>query len=230
MSSDACRALVGDDPNDQSVTKEAFALLHAIAGTRLALGRLTVIDATNVQPDARSPLVRLAREHHVLPVAIVLDVSAEVAHERNASRPDRAFGPHVVRRQGNLLRRSMKHLQREGFRRVIVLRGQEEIDAAEIVREPAWTDRSTLHGPFDIIGDVHGCRDELETLLDMLGYAPDTDGALPAPRRQDGRVPRRPGRPRPRHAGGAPSALWGWSPRVPGSASPATTSRNCSAP
>jgi protein phosphatase len=176
VSSDACRALVGDDPNDQSVTKEAFAILHAIAGARLALGRLTVIDATNVQPDARAPLVRLAREHHVLPVAIVLDVTAEMAHERNASRPDRAFGPHVVRRQGNLLRRSLKHLQREGFRRVTVLHGQEEIDAATIVREPAWTDRSTLHGPFDIIGDVHGCRDELVTLLDVLGYAPDTDG------------------------------------------------------
>ena len=151
----------------------------------------------------------------MLPVAIVLDVTPEVAHERNASRPDRDFGPHVVRRQGNLLRRSMKHLQREGFRRVIVLRGQEEIDAAEIVREPAWTDRSTLHGPFDIIGDVHGCRDELETLLDVLGYAPDADGTLPAPRRA--------GRP-------CSSATWstaartrrrcsgwscGWSPRAP---------------
>ncbi len=181
VSSDACRALVGDDPNDQSVTKEAFALLHAIAGARLALGRLTVIDATNVQPDARKPLVHLAREQHVLPVAIVLDVTAEVAHERNASRPDRDFGPHVVRRQGNLLRRSLKHLQREGFRRVIVLHGQEEIDAAEIVREPAWTDRSTLHGPFDIIGDVHGCRDELVALLDTLGYAPDDDGTYRHP-------------------------------------------------
>ncbi len=171
VSSDACRALVGDDPNDQSVTKEAFAVLHAIAGTRLALGRLTVVDATNVQPDARAPLVRLAREHHVLPVAIVLDVAPEVAHERNADRPDRAFGPHVVRRQGSLLRRSMKNLQREGFRRVIVLRGQRQIDDAEIIREPTWTDRSSLHGPFDIIGDVHGCRAELEGLLEALGYA-----------------------------------------------------------
>src|SRR4029078_5503572 len=26
-------------------------------------------------------------------------------------------------------------------------------------------------GPFDVIGDVHGCRSELETLLEHLGYA-----------------------------------------------------------
>ncbi len=107
ISSDACRALVGDDPNDQSVTTEAFEVLHAIASARLRLGRLTVIDATNVQPDARAPLVRLAREQHVLPVAIVLDVPEALARERNAGRADRDFGPHVIRRQHGLLRRSL---------------------------------------------------------------------------------------------------------------------------
>jgi protein phosphatase len=183
ISSDECRALVGDDANDQSVTKEAFEVLHAIAGTRLKLGRLTVVDATNVQPDARAPLVRLAREHHVLPVAIVLDVPPEVAHARNADRPDRRFGPHVVRRQAGLLKRSMRNLQREGFRRVIVLRGDRQIDDVEIVREPTWTDRSSLHGPFDIIGDVHGCYDELVELLGALGYVPDPHGVYRNPDR-----------------------------------------------
>ena len=161
LSSDACRALVGEDANDQTVTREAFDVLHTIAATRLGLGRLTVVDATNVQPDARKPLVRLAREHHVLPVAIVLDVAEDVAHARNADRPDRDFGPHVVRRQAGLLRRSIKNLQREGFRRVFVLKGADEIDAAEIVRERGWSDRTDVHGPFDLIGDVHGCATEL---------------------------------------------------------------------
>src|SRR5262252_8477886 len=74
ISSDFCRGLVADDENDQSATKDAFDVLHFIAGKRLAAGRLTVIDATNTQPEARRQLVQLAREHDVLPVAIVLDL------------------------------------------------------------------------------------------------------------------------------------------------------------
>src|SRR5215468_11969761 len=74
LSSDACRALVSDDENDQAVTNDAFEVLHFIAARRLALGRLTVIDATNVQPEARRPLVVLARQFHCLPVAIVLNL------------------------------------------------------------------------------------------------------------------------------------------------------------
>ncbi len=176
LSSDAFRAMVADDANDQTVTREAFHALHAIAGTRLALGRLTVVDATNVQPDARKSLVRLARDHHVLPIAIVLDVSEELASARNAERPDRTFGSHVVHRQAGLLRRSLKHLQREGFRRVFVLRGPDEIMGVEIVRERGWSDRTDLHGPFDLIGDVHGCDTELRELLDTLGYTSGDNG------------------------------------------------------
>ena len=46
LNSDHYRAVVGDDPNDQGVTVAAFDALHHIAALRLALGRLTVIDAT----------------------------------------------------------------------------------------------------------------------------------------------------------------------------------------
>jgi protein phosphatase len=176
LSSDAFRGLVGDDENDQSVTAAAFEALHAVAAQRLKLGRLTVIDATNVQPDARRPLLALAREYHVLPVAVVLDVPEQVCLERNAARPDREFGAKVVRRQHAALTRSVGRLQREGFRRVFVLRGVAEADAVQIVREPSWSDLSDRHGPFDIIGDVHGCQPELTELLDALGYLPDGDG------------------------------------------------------
>ncbi len=177
LSSDVFRGLVGDDENDQSVTAEAFEALHTVAAKRLAIGRLTVIDATNVQPDARRPLVALAREQHVLPVAIVLDIPERTCIERNAARADRDFGSGVVARQHATLSRSVRRLEREGFRRVFVLRSAAEVDAARIVREPAWTDRSDQHGPFDIIGDVHGCHQELADLLDSLGYQPAADGA-----------------------------------------------------
>ena len=181
LSSDFCRGLVADDDNDQTVTSEAFDVLHHIAGVRLGLGRITVVDATNVQAHARKPLVELARRHHVLPVAIVLDVPERLCQERNAGRADRTFGPHVIRRQRAELRKSINRLQREGFRRVFVLKGVEAIDAAYITREPTWTDRSDEHGPFDLIGDIHGCHDELVELLGLLGYRPDRDGGSCSP-------------------------------------------------
>src|SRR3954452_6605051 len=121
LSSDACRGMVCDDENDQAATKDAFEVLHFVAAKRLALGRLTVVDATNVQPEARKPLVELARQYHCLPVAIVLDLPERVCQERNRDRPDRDFGPHVVRNQVSQLRRSLRGLRKEGFRHVFLL-------------------------------------------------------------------------------------------------------------
>ncbi|MFE4642121.1 polynucleotide kinase-phosphatase [Streptomyces sp. NPDC056730] len=180
VSSDFCRGLVADDENDQSASGDAFDVLHYIVGKRLAAGRLTVVDATNVQPESRKGLVRLAREHDVLPVAIVLDLPEEVCAARNAGRPDRAGMPrHVIKRHRGELRRSLRGLEREGFRTVHVLRGEREVESAEIVRERRYNDLAHLTGPFDIIGDIHGCRSELETLLGKLGYE---DGAHPGGR------------------------------------------------
>jgi protein phosphatase len=170
LSSDFCRGLVADDENDQSATAAAFDVLHHIAGVRLAGGRLTVVDATNVQSEARKSLVALARAHDVLPVAIVLDVPERVCLERNVGRSDRNFGAAVIRRQSDQLRRSLRSLRKEGFRTVHVLR-EEEIADAVVVREKLLNDFRDDHGPFDVIGDVHGCRSELETLLTRLDYA-----------------------------------------------------------
>ncbi|MFY0405683.1 polynucleotide kinase-phosphatase [Solicola sp. PLA-1-18] len=177
ISSDVCRGLVSDDENDQSVTSDAFDVLGFIAGKRLARGRLTVVDATNVQRDARRSLVQLAKDRDVLPVAIVLDLPESVCVARNAERPDRDFGARVVKRQAEQLRRSIRGLQREGFRQVHVLSSVEEVEAATIVRERLRNDLRDEHGPFDVIGDVHGCRSELETLLGKLDYALVRDDA-----------------------------------------------------
>src|SRR5213079_1327657 len=180
LSSDACRGMVSDDENNQAVTNEAFALLHYIAAQRLALGRMTVIDATNVQPESRKPLVQLARQYHCLPVAIVLNLPEKLCQERNRTRDERNFGPHVVRQQQSQLRRSIRSLGREGFRHVFVLESPEEVEAATVERVPLWNDKRQDHGPFDIIGDVHGCCDELEALLQQLGYlAKAVDGDSP---------------------------------------------------
>jgi polynucleotide kinase-phosphatase len=171
VSSDFCRGLVSDDESSMDASKDAFEVLHFIAGKRLARGKLTVIDATNVTHEARAPLVALAREYHCLPVAIVLDLPEKVCHERNASRPDRDFGKHVVRNHVSSLRRSRRSLQKEGFRHIFALESQEEVDAAVLVRERLWNDKRDDAGPFDLVGDVHGCFDELHALLVLLGYA-----------------------------------------------------------
>ena len=79
LSSDYCRGLVSDNENEQSATVDAFEVLHFIAAKRLARARLTVVDATNVQTEARAPLVHLARQYHCLPVAIVFDLPKRFA-------------------------------------------------------------------------------------------------------------------------------------------------------
>jgi len=170
LSSDFCRGLASDDENNQAATKDAFEILHFIAAKRLAAGKLVVVDATNVQQEARKPVIALGRAFHCLPVAIVFDLPEKLCQERNALRPDRDFGPHVIRQQSQELRRSLRNLEREGFRRVHILRSPEEVDAAEIEFEPLWNNLKQEHGPFDIIGDVHGCYEELLELLSRLDY------------------------------------------------------------
>ena len=172
LSSDECRALVSDDENSQSATNDAFDILYYIAGKRLKSGLLTVIDATNVQKESRKGLIELGRTYHCLPVAIVLDLPEKVCEERNQSRPDRNFGGHVIRQQNQQLKKSIRGLKDEGFRQIYILKSLEEVDAVlEIKREKLYNDKKDETGPFDIIGDVHGCFDELQELLLKLGYS-----------------------------------------------------------
>lgn len=170
LSSDYCRALVSDDENNLAVTAEAFQILHFIAAKRLAAGKLTVVDATNVQSEARKPLVELAREYHCLPVAIVFNLPESVCIARNKDRVDRNFGSRVILQHADQLRRSIRNLKKEGFRHIFILNTADEVDSVTITREALWNDKTECHGPFDIIGDVHGCCDELEELLLQLGY------------------------------------------------------------
>lgn len=190
LSSDYCRGLVSDDQNDQGATADAFAVLHFIAGKRLANRRLTVIDATNVQQDSRKSLVALARANDCLVVAIVLNIPEKVCRARNNEREDRVFGAHVVRQQSQQLRRSLRGLKREGFRNITVLNSEDEVAAVTgVERRPLWNNRREETGPFDIIGDIHGCYRELTELLTKLGYvvggSPDAPIVTPP---QDRRV------------------------------------------
>jgi len=190
LSSDYFRGLVADDENDQSASKAAFDVLHYVAGKRLDAGRLTVVDATSVQSEARKSLVALARAHDVLPVAMVFDLPEQVCVARTEARTDRDFGAAVVRRQRDQLRRSLRRLAKEGFRKVHVLRTEAEVAGAVVVREKLLTDFRHVRGPCDVIGDVHGCRIELEQLLVELGWdlVHDTLGRTVDATHPDGRA------------------------------------------
>ncbi|MBV9851978.1 MAG: polynucleotide kinase-phosphatase [Armatimonadetes bacterium] len=180
LSSDRCRAWVSDDETDQSATSDAFEVLHFLARKRLERGKLVVVDATNVQAPARRQLIELARSQNVLAVAIAFNVPERVCQDRNRTRTDRQVPAHAIARQSQNLRQSLKSLKDEGFRYVHVL-GIEEMARATVERTRLWNDRRDDHGPFDIIGDVHGCADELEELLAKLGYAPNAEGVWAHP-------------------------------------------------
>lgn len=170
LSSDYFRGLVGNDETDQSVTAAAFDALHYVAGKRLDAGLLTVVDATSVQQSARQSLIELARSHDALATAIVLDVPVDVCLQRNEGRGERRVPKAVIDRQHQQLRRSLKSLRREGFTRVHVLSSPQDIDGTAITRHKLLNDFRDQHGPFDVIGDVHGCLEELVLLLAKLGY------------------------------------------------------------
>lgn len=172
VSSDECRGIVSDDENSMEASKDAFDLMHYIIAKRLKNGLLTVVDATNVQAESRKKFLQLAREYHVLPTAIVLNLPQRVAEDRNELRADRNFGSHVIRRQNQQLKRSLRGLKREGFRKIHILKSEEEVNNIEgIELEKLYNDKKDELGPFDIIGDVHGCYVELKELLEKLGYA-----------------------------------------------------------
>lgn len=122
LSSDSLRGWISDDPSDQTVSKEAFAVLHDLVRYRLALGRTTVVDATNLTVEARGPLLALARAYGQPAVAIVFDIPESVCVARDGDRNGRSVGPAVIRRQRIQFEAALHALPKEGFATVDVVR------------------------------------------------------------------------------------------------------------
>jgi protein phosphatase len=132
LSSDAFRGLVADDPTDQTATDAAFDLLHAALALRLARGRLTVVDATNVERWARERLLRVARGHRRPAVAIVFDLPLATCLERAAARPDRPVPTAAIRRHHARMRASLDGLAAEGFDPVLMLSSTQAVEALAV--------------------------------------------------------------------------------------------------
>ena len=170
VSSDRCRAFVCDDENDQSATADAFEILHLIAAKRLKAGRFTVVDATNLKPEDRKSLLALARSYYCPAVALVLDLPLWLCLERNAARHDRKLGGAVIRGHHSQLQASLPGLGKEGFKQIHFFRSAGELENLRLTRQPDPSNQKAETGPFDLVGDVHGCFDELLALLQILGY------------------------------------------------------------
>jgi predicted kinase len=170
VSSDVCRGLVADDVNDQAATAAAFDVVHRIVHHRLAAGRFTVVDATNLTREGRRQLRDLATRHNTGVAAIVLDVGSEVLAERNATRPERTLPPDRLARQIDQLHRAVVDLADEKLVALHHLRSVAAVNAVTVARVPLEVDVGHRRGPFDIVGDVHGCAAELVELVTALGY------------------------------------------------------------
>ena len=137
LSSDRLRGLITDDPSAQGATDDAFDLLHRICAMRLRRGRLTVVDATNVEAWAREELLAMARRHRRPSVAIVLDLPLATALERNAARPAPRPPAAAIRRQHRWLHDSIAAMPTEGFLAIHHLRSAAAIDEAIVTRDGA---------------------------------------------------------------------------------------------
>jgi protein phosphatase len=172
ISSDRCRGLVSDDENDQRATPLAFELLDKIVSLRLKNRKMAVVDATNLRPEDRKNLKSVARECDSLVSVILFDTPRDVCTARNAQRPDRDMDARVILRHVSLFNKACRDVKAERYHRIYRLT-PERLEKARVERGPLWNDRRELTGPFDIIGDLHGCGHELHLLLEKLGYGPE---------------------------------------------------------
>ncbi len=170
VSSDFYRGVVCDDESSQAASREAFELVHLAIRQRLRFRRFTVADATSIQADARKELLEIARRYHYLTCAIVFELPEEVCQEQNLARPGRTVPAHVITTHVQAAQKAARAVEREHFNHRYFLRSREDVDNTVIRRVPIPEDHASERGPFDIIGDIHGCADELLALLGILGY------------------------------------------------------------
>ncbi len=162
---------MSNNENNQKATKDAFELLHFIVSKRLKSALLTVVNATNLFPEDRLTLLKIAKEFHVLSVAIVFNIDSKICEERDKKRADRNVGEYIIHAQYKTLKNSLKKLKYEGFKQLYILKSPEDVNSVEkIVRDKLFNDKKHIKDPFDIISDVHGCYDELVDILKKLGY------------------------------------------------------------
>lgn len=169
LSSDAIREEVLDDINDQSGNQLVFDVLHARVEQRMKQGLLTVVDATNVAHRDRIGMLHMAKQHYVQSYAIVFDFPLDDCLQANAQR-QRQVPTEIISTQYETLRKQPAVTGKRSFRKVHSLPDRAAVDALTVSRRKMPSDYRSHHGPYDIVGDVHGCFVELCELIEALGY------------------------------------------------------------
>ncbi len=160
--------MLSDDGSDENLHGEALKLMYQAIELRLKYRKTCVVDAELLTQESRKELRRLFRKYHAKVISIVFTANAKICLERNASRPDSDSRTQLVRSQIGRMERIPKELEEEGFKTRFLV-GPENEDL-HVVRTRMRSDFRHEQGPFDIVGDVHGCFEELVKLLQELGY------------------------------------------------------------
>ena len=188
VSSDACRLLVSDtdfidttnDPDGilysdyQAISQQAFSLLKQIVIARAKLNKVSFVDATHLRAAERESYITIARKYHVPIIALVFDIDSETLLMRDTNR-NFPRGKKRVEQQLRTFKYELKGLKKEGFHAVYTWQGEE----LNIVRQAPPLELDIGQG-FDIIGDIHGCYDEMIMLIKKLGYI-EQDGLYKHP-------------------------------------------------
>jgi protein phosphatase len=170
VSLERCAALVSDSPHDKGVREAAVSLLESIVELRLQTGRFTVVDAPCLDADLRKRLVHCARHFQVASFLLLFDTPQALCLQRN-QQSKLPIDPFLIKLQYQKAELAKKIAKQEGFRDIFSM-SQFPERSPLVLRQPMPI-RLDESGPFDMIGDIHGCFRELQLLLDRLGYVQD---------------------------------------------------------
>ncbi|MFY3791119.1 polynucleotide kinase-phosphatase [Ureibacillus sp. MALMAid1270] len=151
--------------NYQKISAEAFSMMDSLIETRCRLNKLTIVDATHLYSEDRKKYISMAKNNHVPIISLVMDVDQSVLLERDKER-ENPRGSKRIKQQYQVFKREKRFIKKEGYLATYFISHTNEI---EVIRRenPLHLD---LGNGIDIIGDIHGCYDEMIQLLEKLGY------------------------------------------------------------
>ena len=155
----------------QTISGEAFSMMESVIEARCRLNKLTIIDATNLHPDDRKRYITLAKNNNVPIQSIVLDIAEDELLARDERR-EHPRGKRRIRQQCQTFKREKRYLKKEGYASVYTIK---ETDNLQVSRGTNPLEKDIGHG-IDIIGDIHGCHEELILILEKLGYQKNQEG------------------------------------------------------
>ncbi|MDM5234548.1 polynucleotide kinase-phosphatase [Lysinibacillus pakistanensis] len=154
-----------------AISTQAFAVMERVLEARCTLNKCTFVDATHLKSEERQQYILLGKKLHVPVCAIVLDIPLEELLQRDTMRKD-PRGIKRIKQQARLLKSEKRLIKKESFLKTYFVK---EIEALTLTRQESPLYLNVDAG-LDIIGDIHGCYDELLELLKKLEYEVNNEG------------------------------------------------------